>query len=46
MPAPAEAGVDTGFEYGITDCLTAIAAPGLQHFDIASPTNAQCTGLG
>lgn len=33
-------------EYGITDRLTVIAAPGLQHIDIASPTDAQRTGLG
>ncbi len=33
-------------EYGVTDQLTVIAAPGLQHVDIASPTDAQRTGLG
>jgi hypothetical protein len=33
-------------EYGVTDRLTAIAAPGLQHVDIAAPTDAQRTGLG
>jgi hypothetical protein len=33
-------------EYGITDRLTAIAAPGLQHVDIESPTDARRTGLG
>jgi hypothetical protein len=34
------------FEYGITDQFTAIASPGLQHVDIASPTDARRTGLG
>lgn len=33
-------------EYGLTDDLTVIFEPGLQHIDIASPTNAQRTGLG
>lgn len=33
-------------EYGITDQLTAILAPELQHVDIAAPTQAQRTGLG
>jgi hypothetical protein len=33
-------------EYGITDRLTVIADPGLQHVDIASPTDARRTGLG
>lgn len=33
-------------EYGITDRLTVIAAPGLQHVDIESPTDARRTGLG
>jgi len=33
-------------EYGVTDRLTAIAAPGLQHVDIASPIDARRTGLG
>jgi hypothetical protein len=33
-------------EYGITDRLTAIVAPGLQHIDIAAPTSAERTGLG
>ena len=32
-------------EYGLTDRLTAIVYPGLQHIDIASPTGAR-TGLG
>jgi hypothetical protein len=34
------------FEYGVTDQFTVIAAPGLQHVDIASPTDARRTGLG
>jgi hypothetical protein len=33
-------------EYGVTDRLTAIVNPGLQHIDIAAPTNADRTGLG
>jgi protein XagA len=33
-------------EYGLTDRLTAIVNPGLQHVDIAAPTNAERTGLG
>jgi hypothetical protein len=33
-------------EYGLTDRLTAILDPGLQHIDIASPTDASRTGLG
>jgi hypothetical protein len=33
-------------EYGLTDRFTVIAAPGLQHVDIAAPTSAQRTGLG
>ena len=33
-------------EYGLTDRLTAIFNPGLQHIDIAAPTNAERTGLG
>ena len=33
-------------EYGVTDWLTAIVAPGLQHVDIAAPVDAQRTGLG
>jgi len=33
-------------EYGLTDRLTAIFDPGLQHIDIAAPTSAQRTGLG
>jgi hypothetical protein len=33
-------------EYGLTDRFTGIVAPGLQHIDIASPTDAQRTGLG
>jgi hypothetical protein len=33
-------------EYGLTDQLTVIGAPGLQHVDIASPVGAQRTGLG
>jgi len=32
-------------EYGLTDRLTAIFDPGLQHIDIAAPTDAQRTGL-
>lgn len=32
-------------EYGLTDRLTAIFDPGLQHIDIAAPTSAQRTGL-
>lgn len=34
------------FEYGLTDRLTAIVAPGLQHVDIAAPNDSQRTGLG
>jgi hypothetical protein len=33
-------------EYGATDRLTLMAAPGLQHVDIAGPAEAQRTGLG
>jgi len=33
-------------EYGVTDRLTAIVDPGLQHIDIAAPTSAERTGLG
>jgi hypothetical protein len=33
-------------EYGLTDRLTAIVNPGLQHIDIAGPTDAARTGLG
>lgn len=33
-------------EYGVTDRLTVIGAPGLQHVDIESPTDARRTGLG
>jgi hypothetical protein len=33
-------------EYGATDRLTLMAAPGLQHVDIASPIGAQRSGLG
>jgi len=33
-------------EYGLTDRLTAIVDPGLQHIDIAAPTDAERTGLG
>lgn len=33
-------------EYGVTDWLTAIVAPGLQHVDIAAPISANRTGFG
>jgi protein XagA len=33
-------------EYGVTDRLTAIVDPGLQHIDIAAPTSADRSGLG
>jgi protein XagA len=33
-------------EYGLTDRFTGILAPGLQHVDIAAPTDASRTGLG
>lgn len=33
-------------EYGLTDRLTVIFDPGLQHIDIAPPISAQRTGLG
>jgi hypothetical protein len=33
-------------EYGLTDRLTAIVDPGLQHIDIAAPTSADRSGLG
>ena len=33
-------------EYGVTDRLTAIVDPGLQHIDIAAPTSAERSGLG
>jgi hypothetical protein len=33
-------------EYGVTDWLTTIAMPSLQHVDIAAPIDAQRTGLG
>lgn len=33
-------------EYGLTDWVTAIVSPGLQHIDIASPVSAHRTGLG
>jgi protein XagA len=36
----------TLFEYGISDRLTAIVAPGLQHIDIAAPVDARRSGLG
>lgn len=34
------------FEYGLSDRLTAIVMPGLQHVTIDAPTNATRTGLG
>jgi hypothetical protein len=34
------------FEYGVTDRFTAIVAPGLQHVDIAPPTDSRRSGLG
>ncbi len=37
--------VDVLVEYGITDRLTFLVDPGLQHIDIASPVSAQRTGL-
>jgi hypothetical protein len=33
-------------EYGITDRLTAIVDPGVQHIDIGAPTSAERSGLG
>jgi hypothetical protein len=33
-------------EYGFTDRFTGILIPGLQHIDIAAPTDAQRSGLG
>lgn len=33
-------------EYGITDLLTVMVGPGLQHIDIAAPFSAERTGLG
>jgi hypothetical protein len=33
-------------EYGVTDRLTVLADPGLQHVDIAAPTSAERSGLG
>jgi protein XagA len=33
-------------EYGLTDRLTAIVDPGIQHVDIGAPTSAARTGLG
>jgi hypothetical protein len=33
-------------EYGVSDWLTAIVMPGLQHVDIAAPVDARRTGLG
>jgi hypothetical protein len=33
-------------EYGVSDWLTAIAIPSLQHVDIGEPTDARRTGLG
>jgi hypothetical protein len=33
-------------EYGVTDWLTAIAVPSLQHVDIAAPVDARRTGFG
>lgn len=33
-------------EYGVTDWLTAIAIPSLQHVDIAAPVDARRTGFG
>ncbi len=38
--------LQTLFEYGVTDNLTAILDPGLQHVDIGAPTDAERTGLG
>lgn len=37
--------MDALLEYGLTDQLTVIFQPGLQHIDIAAPTNAERTGL-
>jgi hypothetical protein len=37
--------VDLLVEYGITDRLTVLIDPGLQHIDIAPPVSAQRTGL-
>lgn len=34
------------FEYGVTNWFTAIVSPGLQHVEIAAPTDASRTGLG
>jgi hypothetical protein len=34
------------FEYGVTDRLTLMFQPGLQHIDIAAPYDASRTGLG
>lgn len=33
-------------EYGVTDWLTAMVIPGLQHIDIAAPVDARRTGIG
>jgi hypothetical protein len=33
-------------EYGLSDALTLMAAPGFQHIDIAAPTDAARTGFG
>lgn len=38
--------VGAWIEYGITDRLTGIVSPQLQHIDIAAPTSAERTGLG
>lgn len=48
MPAPrySKDELSALVEYGITNRLTAIFDPGLQHIDIAPPTSAERTGLG
>ncbi len=38
--------LQTLIEYGLTDRFTGILIPGLQHVEIAAPTNAQRSGLG
>jgi hypothetical protein len=45
LPRYDKADADVLIEYGLTDRLTFLIDPGLQHIDIAPPVNAQRTGL-
>lgn len=46
VPRSRKAELQMLLEYGVRDWLTAIVGPGLQHVDIAGPTQAHRTGLG